>query len=232
MRLFIVVEGQTEEAFVNKVLAPHLYRGTPPGFLDVRPVIVQTSRDAQGRKRRGGGSWGKWVKDMKRLAAEPQGRFTSMFDLYGLPVDFPQLEECSGVSDTVRRAEMLEQAMVAAVGDWRFIPYIQRHEFEALVLAALNQLEQLLEGEDLAGLRRLRGEIAGHPPEDVNDGPETAPSKRLGRFIPGYRKTVHGPLALEDAGMAALRAACPRFDTWVKTLEQVVASTNSLASAP
>lgn len=224
MRLFILVEGQTEEAFVNRVLAPHLHRVTPPGRLDVRPMIVQTSRDAQGRKRRGGGSWGKWLGDLKRLTAEPQGRFTTMFDLYGLPEDFPQSAECSGIIDTVRRAEMLERAMADAVDDWRFIPYIQRHEFEALVLAALDHLEKLLEGEDFAGLQHLQDDISGQGPEEVNDGPETAPSKRLKRFISSYSKTLHGPLALEDAGLQALRHACPRFDAWVAKLEEIAAA--------
>jgi hypothetical protein len=224
MRLFIVVEGQTEEAFVNRVLAPHLHRVTPLGHLDVRSIIVQTSRDAQGRKRRGGGSWGKWVKDLKRLIAEPRGRFTTMFDLYGLPEDFPRWAECSSIADTARRADALENAMVEAVGDRRFIPYIQRHEFEALVLAALGNLEKLLDGDDLGGLQRLWEDIAGAAPEDVNDGTETAPSKRLKRFISSYSKTLHGPLALEDAGLEALRRACPRFDAWVAKLEEIVAA--------
>jgi hypothetical protein len=224
MRLFIVVEGQTEEAFVNKVLAPHLYRLTPPGHLDVRPMIVQTSRDAQGRKRRGGGSWGKWLGDLRCLIAQQQGRFTTMFDLYGLPEDFPRWAECSITADTARRAEALENAMAEAVDDWRFIPYIQRHEFEALVLAAVDHLEQLLEGEGLAGLQLLRNDIAGAAPEDVNDGTETAPSKRLKRFISSYSKTLHGPLALEGAGLAALRAACPRFNAWVAKLEEIAAA--------
>lgn len=188
--LYILVEGPTEERFVKQTLIPHLQGMAPPGNSDVRVWIVETSRDAQGRKRRGGGRWGKWQKDLMRLKEIKSCRFTTLFDLYGLPGDFPKLEQHSSIVDTTRRAEMLEQAMVAAVGDWRFIPYIQRHEFEALVLAALNQLEQLLEGEDLAGLRRLRGEIAGHAPEDVNDGPETAPSKRLERFIPSYQKKL------------------------------------------
>ncbi|HCS22376.1 MAG TPA: hypothetical protein DIW20_01395, partial [Rhodospirillaceae bacterium] len=151
MLLFIVVEGQTEEKFVKQMLAPHLYRMTQPGCLDIRTMIVTTSRDALGLKRRGGGNWGKWLSDLKRLIDKPQGRFTTMFDLYGLPRDFPRVAESFGDSDTVRRVEMLEQAMADAVGDRRFIPYIQRHEFEALVLAALDPLELLLEGDDLAG---------------------------------------------------------------------------------
>ena len=100
--------------------------------------------------------------------------------------------------------------------DRRFIPYLQRHEVEALVLAALDDLEPLLDTpEDLAGVASLRAELGDAPPEDVDDGPDTAPSKRLERSIPSYRKALHGPLAVEAAGLASVRALCPRFDRWV-----------------
>lgn len=221
MRLFVLVEGQTEEVFVKNLLAPHLIALAPMGRLDVRPIIVMTSRDARGRKRRGGGNWGKWLADLRRLTDEQDGRFTTMFDLYGLPNDFPELAACAAIADTNRRVVALENAMAAAVGDWRLTPYIQRHEFEALVLSCPDSLEKLMEGEALAGLERLRADIGGKSPEDVNDGHDTAPSKRLERFIPGYSKVLHGPLALEDAGLAALRRACPRFDAWVVRLEEI-----------
>lgn len=88
MRLYIVlVEGQAEEAFVKSVLAPHLASFD----LEVRPIIVTTSRDAHGRKHKGGGTWAHWLRDIKRLTGEQDGRFTTMFDLYGLPDDFPGL---------------------------------------------------------------------------------------------------------------------------------------------
>jgi len=89
MRLYVLVEGQTEEEFVKSVLVPHLWRRR----IEVRVSVVETSRDAFGRKRRGGGRrWGKWYCDLKRLTTEQHGgdvRFTTMFDLYGLPKDFP-----------------------------------------------------------------------------------------------------------------------------------------------
>lgn len=215
MRLFIFVEGQTEEAFVKSVLAPHLMP------LQVLAIIVETSRDRHGRKRRGGGSWGRWLRDIRRVTGEQDGRFSTMFDLYGLPSDFPELDSCRGIADTNRRVDVLQKAMAGTVDDWRFIPYIQRHEFEALVLAALDPLTGLLEGDDLAGLSALRGALGETPPEDVNDGRETAPSKRLEGSIPSYRKTLHGPLALESASLPLLRRRCPRFDAWVSTLEKI-----------
>ena len=77
----------------------------------------------------------------------------------------------------------------------------------------------------MAGLEALQREIMGLSPEDVNDGPDTAPSKRLERLLPGYSKPLHGPLATEGAGLAALREACPRFDGWVRRLESLAGPT-------
>lgn len=109
--------------------------------------------------------------------------------------------------NTVRRCESLEQALGETIGDRRLLPYLQRHEFEALVLAALASLREALDAEDdLEGVDALASEIAGTAPEDVNDGDDTAPSKRLQRHVPGYRKTLHGPLATSGTGLAALRA--------------------------
>jgi hypothetical protein len=111
------------------------------------------------------------------------------------------------------------------VGDRRLIPYLQRHELEALVLAALPALRDLFDAKDaLAGIDALEREIGASPPEDVNDGRETAPSKRLMRHIPGYRKVLHGPDAARAAGLPALRRACPRFDAWVRQLESLGAT--------
>jgi hypothetical protein len=111
--------------------------------------------------------------------------------------------------------------MAESVGDWRLIPYLQRHEFEALVLACLRPLRELLDPSDHARLDELKASLGQMGPEDVNDGNQTAPSKRLQTSIPGYQKTLHGPLALEATGLATVRAACPRFDAWVRTLESL-----------
>jgi hypothetical protein len=219
IRLYVLVEGQTEAQFVQEVLGPVLMERLTYCY----PVIVETSRDVHGRKRRGGGRWARWSRDLKRLTGEQSGgdvRFTTMFDLYGLPSDFPGLAEARGAESAAERCGLLEQSMAAAVGDRRLIPNIVCHEFEALLLAALESLELLLDNpRDRAGLGQLRADIGELEPEDVDDGPETAPSKRIARRVPGFRKTVHGPEALARAGLTTLRQRCPRFDAWVSKLE-------------
>lgn len=220
MRLFIVVEGQTEERLVKDVLAPHLAAMN----VWMVPIIVTTSRENNtGKKRKGGGRWAHWRNDLKHLSNQHRGddvRFTTLFDLYGLPADFPDYQKLSANPDTIRRVSELEAAMFVDVADRRLIPYIQRHEVEALVLVDLEPLAKIVEpGTQAAGVVALRMDIAGLAPEDINDSAETAPSKRLLHFIPGYKKTLHGPLVMEALGLSKLRAACPRFNAWVTSLE-------------
>jgi hypothetical protein len=226
MRLYIVVEGQTEEEFVKRVLGPHLEARK----IYAIPIIVTTRRHRlTGEKLgKGGGNWGKWFRDLKRILGEHKGSsvaFTTFFDLYGLPDAFPQLEELSQNANTLQRVYGLEQAMYAVFDDHRLIPYLQRHEFETLVLASLDALGALLDADDdVEGLSQLRSELMGLAPEDVNDGPDTAPSKLLAESIPGYEKTLHGPLAVEAAGLANIRAVCPRLNAWVTKLEGLSAA--------
>ena len=68
----------------------------------------------------------------------------------------------------------------------------------------------------LAPLRAIAQKMV---PEDINDSPHTAPSKRILAAMPGYQKTFHGPLIACDIGLDAMRAACPHFDHWLKVIE-------------
>jgi len=217
MRVYVVVEGQTEETVVKDVLVPHL---SPMG-VHLFPIMVKTSSGHKG----GGSHWAKRENDIRKLLKQHQGqgvRVTTLFDLFRLPNGFPGMDEHGADTDTSRRCDALQKAMAEVFDDWRFIPYLQRHELEALVLASLDGLEGTLDDRDaLRGLADLKDEIRGQAPEDINDGPETAPSKRLMRRIPGYRKTLHGPMAIEDTGLQAVRDRCPRFDSWITTLESL-----------
>lgn len=222
MRLLVVVEGQTEEAFVNEALRRHLWNHD----VYASATIVGTPRRrGSAPLTKGGGDWGRWERDVRRVLGQRSQaglRVTTLFDLYGLPRGFPGLTEHGTDPDTNRRCDSLEAALAEAISDSRFIPYLQRHEFEALVLASLGPLRGLLDArDDHAGLDALARQIAGVAPEDVDDGQETAPSKRLLSHVPGYSKTVHGPLAVAGAGLPTLRAKCPRFDAWLTRLESL-----------
>jgi hypothetical protein len=188
-------------------------------------IVGKVAAEDRGHTQRGGGRFKSWRKDIVRLlnTRDACRRVTTLFDLYHLPLDFPGLHEFASQTDTSRRCDALERALAAELGhDPRLIPYIQRHEFEALVFAALPSLREWLDAkDDLAGLGKLEAEVAGLAPEDIDDGELTAPSKRLSARVPGYAKVLHGPGATSSAGLPTLRAACPRFDAWVAKLEQL-----------
>lgn len=218
-RLIFAVEGETEEAIVNNVLSPHLLNH------DVYASATRVGKaKAQRRNQseRGGGDYGSWRSDLVAILRGDRSRdlrVTTIFDLYGLPSGFPKLRELRAVQDSTRRCEQLEDALAEDIADARFLPYLQRHETEALVLASLDGLRQHLDApDDLRAFERLKDTIGGIPPEEVNDDPNTAPSKRLAT-IPSYRKTLHGPVAVASTNLADIRSRCPRFDAWMSKLE-------------
>ena len=91
-RLHFIVEGQTEETFVNLVLVPQLAVHSVWG----KARCVMTSR-RRGVKYRGGlDSYARARNDIVLWMKEdqnPDAFFTTMFDLYALPTDFPGYEE-------------------------------------------------------------------------------------------------------------------------------------------
>jgi len=108
--------------------------------------------------------------------------------------------------------------MARAVADPRFLPFLALHETEAWVLAAANELSELVGVPALAGTLRAQVTAAGGP-ELVDGGPDTAPSKRIVRAHLGYKKVVDGSDAVELLGLDALRAVCPHLDGWLKRLD-------------
>lgn len=226
VRLNALVEGSTEEGFVNRVLAAHL--GQHHVF--VRARRVETSRQRRYetvRIYRGGlrsyepvrADLKRWMKEDNRADAF----FTTMFDLYALPEDFPGYDAARHLTDPYQRIEALELAMAEDVDHQRFIPYLQLHEFEALVLSEPRRfdweyIEPRHEG-GIAALEALRASVAS--PELINDGPNTAPSKRILNLIPEYSKAVAGPLIAGHIGIEAIRSACPHFNRWILGLERL-----------
>jgi len=216
VRLIISVEGQTEQNFARDVLAPHLL-----GFgVEATARLVVTNRKKN--KRGGVLSYALFSNDIRRLLQEQSAadvRFTTMLDLYALPSDFPGFSAAASCHPAARRVAALEEALATDLGDQRFIPYIQLHEFEALLFCDLDQLMPRIEGSQ-RGVRSLRAEVGDIPPEEINDGPTTAPSKRIIRHVPKYKtnKPRVGAAAACAIGLARLREHCPHFDKWVSWL--------------
>lgn len=216
-RLYITVEGQTERKFADEVLQPHLAHYS----LDVRTRVVVTNRKLG--KRGGILDFARIRDDLGRLMREDgndDALFTTMVDLYALPDEFPGWGEARTKAAPTERVAVLEAAFQAEMGDRRFLPYIQLHEFEALLYCDLSQLQCRIPNSDRA-IAALSQEVAGLTPEEIDEGASTAPSKRIIRHLPIYEKTKVriGAPAAAAIGLPALRAQCPRFDGWVRKLE-------------
>lgn len=219
LRLHFVVEGQTEETFANTVLREHF----------AHQEIVTAAHCVTTRRRRGATYRGGLVTyrhardDIRRWAAEDQNRdarFTTMFDLYRLPNDFPDYADAAKATDPYARVEILEAALREDIGDRRFIPYIQLHEFEALLFADPQRLDAQFPDRPSAIQRLVATAAQFDSPELVNDGPTTAPSKRIMAELPEYegRKASTGPIVARQIGLPTLQSKCRHFREWLERL--------------
>lgn len=222
IRLHFIVEGQTEETFVNQTLLPHLANFS----IWVKARCVMTSRKC-GVKRRGGiGKYAQAKKDIKTWIKEDQNqdaRFTTMFDLYALPADFPGYENALQTSGAYERVRILEEALSADISDSRFVPYLQLHEFETLLLSDPLKLDSQFYDHNAKILKLIEMASRFDSPELINDGKNTSPSKRIISEIPEYggMKASAGPIVAEKIGLSNLRLKCRHFGEWLDKLESL-----------
>ena len=222
----VLCEGQTEQGFVEEVLKPYLMAH---GCAAVKSVLVTTNKKKNAR----GGlvTYQHAVNDLRiMLNSNTDGVyekhvFTTMFDLYALPDDFPGCLESHNIDNRYDRVVALENAFAAAVDSNRFVPYIQLHEYEALVLCGLDYLTEMYKGTE-KNIEKLKEElvVVGNP-ELVNDNPSTAPSKRIRRAIEGddktqfsYDKPKAGRFVVQKVGVDNLREQCRHFNEWIAKL--------------
>lgn len=217
IRVYIIVEGQTEETFVNEVLAPELHTKQ-----------IHTIAKLIGKPGHQGGvlNYQRAKNDIIMFLKQDHTAYcTTMFDYFRLPNDFPGMP-LGPILSTSEKAKVLEEAIyqdIRASMDEnlrpdRFRPYIQMHEFEAMLFSNPNSFAKgICRGdlsEDFINIRK-----SFDTPEDIDDGPNTAPSKRIISFYPGYEKPTLGALAAIEIGLQSIRQQCPHFDEWVAKLE-------------
>lgn len=209
-RLFIVVEGQTEEAFVKELMAPHFMQN---GIYDVRPVLIQTSKGHKG----GFVKYEHLKNDLFRLL-KSQGQdviVTTFVDFFRCP-ELPKQKDIDVLPSHHEKVEAMENSIASDINDWRFIPYIQLHEFEALLFSSANGFELYFEDHISKEIQGIIDSFEN--PEEINSSPETAPSKRLIGIIPEYDKIIYGNIIALEIGITTILEKCPRFREWVSTL--------------
>jgi hypothetical protein len=222
-RGLVLVEGQTEEQFVDDCLAPYLLaKGLVLGT-----TIVKTKRVVGGSHAKGGVlSYGQVRRDLGFLLHDTNASvITTLLDYYALPTDFPGMDD-RPAGTAKDRVEHVEATWAGSVGDTRFVPHLVLHELEAWVYAEPSCLEPWMFDDDVKVVAAIAAVARAHQtPEDIDEGPHTAPSKRLFHAFAGYQKTLHGPLAISAIGIDRIRAVCPHVSRWIDRLE-------AIASAP
>lgn len=219
LRLYITVEGPAEKAFADQALTPHLANYN----IEVKPRVVLTNRKLG--KRGGILDFAKIEGDITRLMHQdrhPEARFSTMIDFYALPPEFPGWTEARKKALPKDRVAVLEASLHSRFGDNRFHPYIQLHEFEALLYCDLRELQCRLNNAE-HGIAALQREVRNLAPEDINEGATTAPSKRIINHLPVYERSKIrvGAPAAAAIGLPALRAKCPHFHDWLSRLERL-----------
>jgi len=227
-RLLVLVEGETEETFVKEILRPHLYGSVEYGYEKVAARLIGNARQ---RDRRGGiRPWSSVRGDILGHLREDQGSIvTTMVDYYALPQTggraWPGRAKAGGLP-FAQKATTVEDALFADVGQnmgrnfdaRRFIPFVMMHEFEGLLFSDCDLFASGIEQPDLAQkFQAIRNQFTS--PEEINDSPITAPSKRVQELVPGYEKPLLGTLAIIEIGLDKIRAECPHFRHWLERLE-------------
>lgn len=220
-RLLLLVEGQTEEAFVNRVLKPRLQ---PQGIFPTA-TLLRTKEMPAGQPYKGGvTSFERMARDVRRLLAASDARVSTLIDYYGLPPDFPGLDAALQSPDAAARVCALEDAFATVIDHPRFRPFLVLHEFEAWIFAVPTEAAAHFSLPSLVPVLKRATDSAGGP-ERVNDGQNTHPSQRLADLLrqhgQTYGKVLDGPGILAKAGLDPIRATCPHFAAWLAWLEQL-----------
>lgn len=207
--VIIICEGPTEEVFCSNLLSQYL----------------QNSCRIEIRLLGGNCNWQR-IKDMveKALKQQKNALVTTFFDYYGVKTKkFPNWEETVGINkaNVRERIEILESGMLEEIDSnlrYRFIPYVQLHEFEALLFNNIEVFDEMFEFEqyDRAELLNIFNEFPD--PEMIDQGTETSPSHRLIKIIPAYRKVIQGNAIAEKIGIEQIRQKNKHFNDWIKQL--------------
>lgn len=213
-RINLIVEGQSEETFVRDVFAPYLAQFNI--FATAR-CINTTKKKMVTRTHRGGvTNYDKARTDILRwLNSDPRAYVSIMLDLYALPNDFPGMQ--GHAFQGLQKVLHIESTLANDLANPRFVPYIMLHEFEALILTSPKEIDLVIPGS--SGGSQLETACSHFSsPEDINEGPETAPSKRILQYCPEYNKVLHGSRITKKLGIDTIRKKCLHFSAWIDTI--------------
>ena len=205
IRIFIFCEGQTEETFVNRILKDYLINK------NIYLTVILLG---------GGNTYGKIKRQINiKCKNDKTAYITSMIDLYALPHDFPEKTIIDTEKNSLQKIIIAENAFKNDINQDNFIPNLVLHEFEALLLSDISKFNNLSFSQ--VDVQNLAHDIQGLNPEEINNSKETAPSKRILKYLPNYKKITDSNQIAEKIGIAIMRKKCPHFNEWLETIEKL-----------
>lgn len=220
LRIIVICEGETEREFCNTILSPFFAKKK----IFIQPPLIKKSM---------GGivNWSDLRKQIILHLKNDRAAFvTTLIDYYGLycKYNFPKWDEAENQSDKNNRMDILEKGMADSIEEefrYRFIPYLQLHEFEGLLFNDINIFFEQIPENELVDIDELKSTFSHFSnPEMINNNRQTSPSHRLQRIILGYDKIVYGNILAEAIGLEKIRTKSPRFNNWINNLEQLSTS--------
>ncbi len=115
-RLYIIVEGQTEQEFVNSLIAPYMQQH---GVFSVTPLLIRTSKTGRG----GFVNYEHLKNDAKKLLSSEKSDFvvSTFVDFFRIP-EVPQKERWEKKATHIEQVEEMEQCIAEdinnCIGDW------------------------------------------------------------------------------------------------------------------
>ncbi|NCU33058.1 MAG: DUF4276 family protein, partial [Candidatus Moranbacteria bacterium] len=150
---------------------------------------------------------------------------TLLIDFYGIK-EWPGLEEASSKSLHTDKSNSINRATMDELNklyseyriEERFIPYISMYEFEALLFSDAKILSEKM-NVDISEILKIINQCG--EPENINNNPNTAPSKRLEKLSDRFKKTTTGIDIAKSIGIPKMREACTLFNEWLNRLESL-----------
>ena len=209
--VYIYCEGQSEETFINNLLYPYFSNLN----INVRPILCTTGTKRNVKYKGGVTTYAKIKHELQILCKNHHNEFvTTMFDYYRMPKDTPGIQ--SDRADLHERIELIENTINQDLGIKNCKFNLVVHEFEGLLFSKPDAFSLIAEQAIVSEIKKIRASFM--TPEHINNSPETAPSKRLEKLIPGYAKIKNGLLISENIGIDLLLTECPHFSQWIKEI--------------
>jgi hypothetical protein len=213
----IICEGKTERNFVEEILAPYF----SSCGLCVDPVEIGIKNIQHG----GNVSFERVIKDCAILLRSHE-YVTTLIDFYRIGKDWRGVNEIEESMSSVEKAQTVERiALLDAIKmlgvkdvERRLFFNVIMHEFEGFLFSDPEAIVRVTRaGKAVTALEEIATTFP--TPEDIDNGRNTAPSKRLASSKANYGKVVHGTRIAGEIGLEKIRNKCPHFNSWMIRIE-------------